>query len=116
MLLHLAYLTVTNAFAALRLLPKSDRDKDAEILALRHQLMVLERQLGADRVTFASEGRAFLAALLLRCRARFHVGCVCWFSPTPCCGGTGICSSVAMPVHADRRDQVARPPFARSAI
>ncbi|MBB6344350.1 hypothetical protein ACWGH8_34605 [Nonomuraea muscovyensis] len=65
MLLRLAYLTVTNAFAALRLLPMSDRDKDAEILALRHQIMVLKRQLGADaRVRFAPEGRVFLAALL----------------------------------------------------
>lgn len=53
MLLRLVYLTVTNLFAALRLLPTSDRDKDAEILALRHQLTVLERQLGADRVKLA---------------------------------------------------------------
>jgi hypothetical protein len=44
MLLRLAYLGVTNAFALLRLLPRSDRDKDAEILALRHQLAVLQRQ------------------------------------------------------------------------
>lgn len=43
MLLRLAYLTVTNAFAALRLLPVSDREKGVEILALRHQIMVLER-------------------------------------------------------------------------
>ncbi|GAA4102427.1 helix-turn-helix domain-containing protein [Nonomuraea soli] len=65
MLLRLAYLTVTNAFAALRLLPMSDRDKGVEILFLRHQVMVLERQLGADvRVRFAPEGRLFLAALL----------------------------------------------------
>jgi hypothetical protein len=64
-LLRLAYLTVTNAFAALRLLPMGDRDKDVEILVLRHQIAVLERQLGADaRVSFAPEGRAFLAALL----------------------------------------------------
>ncbi len=49
----MAYFTVTNAFAALRLLPMSDRDKDVEILALRHQIMVLQRQLGADvRVRF----------------------------------------------------------------
>ncbi|MFE2992279.1 hypothetical protein [Streptomyces sp. NPDC059262] len=33
MLLSLAYLTVTTLFAALRSLPRSDRDKDAEILA-----------------------------------------------------------------------------------
>jgi putative transposase len=63
-LLRLAYLTVTNTFAALRLLPMSDWDKDVEILVLRHQITVLERQLGADtRVKFAPEDRAFLAAL-----------------------------------------------------
>ncbi|MFI7455364.1 integrase core domain-containing protein [Nonomuraea sp. NPDC049714] len=65
MLLRLAYLTVTNAFAALRLLPMGDRDKDVETLALRHQITVLKRQLGADtRVRFTPEDRAFLAALL----------------------------------------------------
>ena len=32
------YLGVTNAFALLRLLPMSDRDKDVEILVLRHQI------------------------------------------------------------------------------
>ncbi len=45
MLLRLAYLEVSNAFALLRMLPTNDRDKDAEILALRHQLAVLQRQL-----------------------------------------------------------------------
>ncbi|MEY9912020.1 putative transposase [Catenulispora sp. MAP12-49] len=64
MLLRLTYLAVTNAFAALRLLPMSDRDKDAEILALRHQLAVLHRQLSPARARFAPEDRAFLAALL----------------------------------------------------
>jgi hypothetical protein len=58
-LLPLAYLTVTNVFAALRLLPMGDRDKAIEILALRHQITVLERRLGADtRVRFAPEDRA----------------------------------------------------------
>jgi putative transposase len=65
-LLRLAYLTVTNTFAVLRLLPMSDRDKDAEILALRHQLAVLERQMGRTRVRFTPTDRAFLAALLHR--------------------------------------------------
>ncbi|MFG2863597.1 VIT1/CCC1 transporter family protein [Streptomyces sioyaensis] len=50
MLLGLGYLAVTHAFALLCQLPMSDRDKDAEILALRHQPMVLERQLGKERV------------------------------------------------------------------
>jgi transposase len=63
-LLRLAYLGVTNALALLRLLPMSDHDKDAEILALRHQIMVLERQLSGDRVRFTRIDRAWLAALL----------------------------------------------------
>src|SRR3954468_12909836 len=66
MLLRLAYLGATNALALLRLLPMSDRDKDAEILALRHQLAVLERQMGRTRVRFTPTDRAFLAALLHR--------------------------------------------------
>jgi hypothetical protein len=50
----------------LRLLPVSSRDKDVEILALRHQLSVLQRQLGPDRVRFTPADRALLAALLHR--------------------------------------------------
>src|SRR5258706_5478261 len=65
-LLRLAYLGVTNALAIMRLLPLSDRDKDAEILALRHQIMVLQRQLGKERVRFDPTDRAFLGALLHR--------------------------------------------------
>jgi putative transposase len=55
---------VTNAFAMQRLLPMSDRDKGVEILALRHQVMVLERQLGKEKVRFDASDRTFLAALL----------------------------------------------------
>jgi putative transposase len=51
-LLRLAYLGVTNVFALVRLLPVSDRDKEVEILALRHQIAVLERQLGKTRLRF----------------------------------------------------------------
>ena len=64
MLLRLAYSGMTNAFAMLRLLPMSNRDKDVEILALRHQITVLERHLGKEKVRFAAGDRAFLAALL----------------------------------------------------
>ncbi len=49
MLLRLVYLSVTNVFALLRLLPVSNRDKDVEILTLRHQVMILQRQLGKTR-------------------------------------------------------------------
>jgi putative transposase len=65
-LMRLAYLGLTNVFGLLRLLPMSNRDKDAEILALRHQLSVLQRQLGPDRVRFTPGDRALLAALLHR--------------------------------------------------
>ena len=64
MLLRLAYFGVTNAFALLRLLPRSNRDKDAEILALRHQISVLQRHLGSQRIRFEPADRALLAALL----------------------------------------------------
>ncbi|WP_207928772.1 hypothetical protein [Actinomadura sp. 6K520] len=63
-LLRLAYLTVANTFAALRLLPMTDRDKDAEILVPRHPITVLERQLEATRVQFTAPDWALLAALL----------------------------------------------------
>jgi putative transposase len=65
-LLRLAYLGVTNALAMLRLLPASDRTKDVEILALRHQITILERQLHGQRIRFTPADRALLAALLHR--------------------------------------------------
>ncbi|WP_222720950.1 hypothetical protein [Actinomadura sp. HBU206391] len=52
---------MTNTFAVLRLLPMSDRERDIEILALRHQIVVLERQLGKGKVRFTPSDRAFLA-------------------------------------------------------
>jgi transposase len=65
-LFRLAYLGVSNALALLRLLPMSDRDKDAEILVLRHQITVLEQQLHGERVRFTAADRSLLAALLHR--------------------------------------------------
>jgi len=89
-LLRLAYLGVANMFALLRLLPASDRDKIAGILALRHQIMVLERQLGKDRPRFLPSDRAFLAALL-HCLPRTScAGSGCWPGRTQCCAGTEI--------------------------
>jgi len=65
-MLRLVYLSVTNVFALLRLLPASNLDKDTEILVLRHQITVLQRQLGTTLPRFSSSDRAFLAALLHR--------------------------------------------------
>jgi transposase InsO family protein len=48
----------------LRLLPGGDRDKDIEILSLRHQLTVLQRQLDGKQIRFEPVDRAWLAALL----------------------------------------------------
>jgi putative transposase len=61
-LLRLTYLAVTNTFALLRLLPMSDREKEIEILALRHQLLVLQRQVG--KPAFTDTDRVILAGLL----------------------------------------------------
>jgi hypothetical protein len=63
-LFRLAYLGVTNTLALLRLLPMSDRVKDAEILALRHEVLVLQRHLHGDRVRFTRADGAWLAGLL----------------------------------------------------
>ncbi|HCU93077.1 MAG TPA: integrase [Actinobacteria bacterium] len=61
MSLRLAYLAVLQVFGWLALLARSDRVKDAEILILRHQVAVLQRQVKAPRLSWAD--RAVLAAL-----------------------------------------------------
>ncbi|MEV4020493.1 hypothetical protein AB0J35_59445 [Nonomuraea angiospora] len=68
MLLRLPYLALTSLFAVVRLLPMSDTNKDIEILALRHQLVVLQPQIDKPRLT--RPDRVFLAALL-------HQLCAC---------------------------------------
>jgi putative transposase len=69
-LLRLSYLALTSMFTLIRLLPMRDRDKDAEILAQRHQLAVLQRQNDKPKLTWPD--RALLAALLHRL-ARVHL-------------------------------------------
>jgi len=59
-------LGLTNTVAMLRLLPRNDRDKDIEVLVLRHQLAVLQHQFDGRRIQFQPADRALLAALLHR--------------------------------------------------
>ena len=61
MALRFAYLAVLRMFGWLALLARSDHAKDAEILILRHQVTVLQRQARAPRLSWAD--RAVLAAL-----------------------------------------------------
>jgi hypothetical protein len=63
-LVRFAYLAVAHAFAVLRLLLMSDREKDVEILVLRHQLTVLQRQLGDRRPRLRPEDRLIGAAAM----------------------------------------------------
>jgi putative transposase len=44
----------------------TDQDKDIEILVLRHQIALLQRQLGDTKMRFSPTDRALLAALLHR--------------------------------------------------
>jgi hypothetical protein len=96
-LLGSACLTASNTFAMLRLLPMDDRGKDVEILALRHQVAVLERQLGKQRVRFTSDGRAFLAALLHRLPSQVLRRLRCWCVRTRCCAGIVTSSRAGTP-------------------
>ncbi len=61
MLLRFAYLVVLRVFGWLALLARSDHAKDTEILILRHQVAVLQRQVETPRLSWAD--RAVLAAL-----------------------------------------------------
>ena len=97
MSLRFGYLAVLRVFGWLALLARSDRAKDAEILLLRHQVAVLQRQAGTPKLSWAD--RAILSALarLLPCRhlrqlrltisprtlLRWHAGLVkrCWAYP-----------------------------------
>jgi len=61
---RLLYLILTQLCGWLALLPRSDNVKNIEILVLRHQIAVLQRQVRSPRLSWAD--RAVLAALTRR--------------------------------------------------
>jgi hypothetical protein len=64
---RLLYLIFVRLCGWLALLPRSDNDKNTEILVLRHQIAVLQRQVRSPGLTWAD--RAVLAALTRRLSA-----------------------------------------------
>jgi hypothetical protein len=78
------YLVVCRLFAFLVLLAQGDRSKELEILVLRHELVILRRQVG--RLRFEPHDRLVLAALSRvaprRCWSAFRC------ARRRCCAGT----------------------------
>jgi putative transposase len=70
--LRLGYVIARRLVGGLALPARSDAAKEAEILLLRHQLAVLQRQVGRPRLTWAD--RVLIAALALRLPPARRVG------------------------------------------
>lgn len=98
MALRFAYLAVLRVFGWLALLARSERAKDAEIMILRHQGAVLQRQLKtpglswADRAVLAgparllpgSQFRRLWLIVSPRTPLRWHADLVRWHWAYPC--------------------------------
>src|SRR6266571_6056022 len=85
MTLRLLYLILRQLLDWLALLARGQASKNAELLVLRHEVMMLRRQVARPRPTWPD--RAILAALtrLLSKQHQHH----CLVAPTRCCAGIG---------------------------
>src|SRR3954462_14809544 len=90
MCLRFVYLLVVGVFSWLRLAGRDAAWKDAEILLLRHQLGVLQRQQARKpRLTWAD--RALIAALAGVIPKTRRAGYDCWCPRTRCSAGIVTC-------------------------
>lgn len=112
-LLRLAYLGATNAFALLRLLPVSSKDKDAEILALATSSLScsgssVRAGCGSPRVT----GRCWRHCCT-GSRGTCSRDCTWWCARIPCSAGTVIWSRAGTPSGPGPGTRAGRVPYAR---
>jgi hypothetical protein len=105
MCLRFVYVLVMGVFSWLRLASRPEAWKDAEILLLRHQLGVLQRQqVRRPRLTWAD--RALIAALAGVIPTAQRAGSRLLVTQTRWSAGTGTCYAAGGPPSPERVAQV----------
>src|SRR6266480_3357044 len=113
MCLQFMFFLTTRAASWLRLSRREETWKTAEILILRHQLTVLQRQQ-ARRPNLNWADRALLATLIGVIPKPAAEGCGCWSPRTRSCAGTATSSAAAGPPGPYTARPVGQPPAGTS--